>query len=389
MTNQKMPWLIQYNPLYIVSAVCLLFGIYKINGALLAYQLAYTDQILSLISELYQLIVLGSVAFLAKIIKDQRSAHFLAGLGFILALDPTYQTEAFTGMQWAGYLSSILWVCLFMVKMKSYQRLLKVKIHQVHEYIILGGVILFVCTPHLLWSQMIDHECFKLIFVFFFHAVGAYLSFGKRRIKASGIESRILTQFVWISFALLLLRHIEGTWNTYNMDLSSHEIFAMITGFLYFMKQRKDFYVGCLVLLIVAHLHQGVAFCGFLVMAICLVRILKEKMDGAVVIFHIALFFTLLHYGEQFGVNDEVIYFLSSVGLLGNYLFSRKIILLSPLPIGVLYYLKVLWKDINSDLIQGVSVVGIGVFLLLSGLFLHWNYLKKKKESKTKGVKNV
>jgi hypothetical protein len=114
-------WFIRYNPLYFFSAFCVLLGIFLISNNLVteveANNLTYAHLLLTTTVQFYELLVIASIAFLARWINQYRPAVFLVLLELFFLSDCTFRIETLSGLDTAGTIFIVFWVLLAIFKL--------------------------------------------------------------------------------------------------------------------------------------------------------------------------------------------------------------------------------------------------------------------------------
>ena len=106
-------WFIEYNPLYLLSACCVLVGTSELSQGL--SHSPYSGVAVAAVAELYAWALLASAAFLMRA-ELRRPAVMLALLVAVYQCDPTLQTETCAYLGGVGVLSGALWLTSFVAK---------------------------------------------------------------------------------------------------------------------------------------------------------------------------------------------------------------------------------------------------------------------------------
>ena len=107
-------WFIEYNPLYLVSAACVLVGVNQLSEALSSS--SYRMLAVAGVAELYAWALIASAAFLMRI-GMKRPAVMLALITALYQCDPTLHTETCAYLGITGFAASVLWLASFAAKL--------------------------------------------------------------------------------------------------------------------------------------------------------------------------------------------------------------------------------------------------------------------------------
>ncbi|MFZ6871473.1 hypothetical protein ACO0LF_05315 [Undibacterium sp. Di27W] len=127
--KQKKPdihtWLryffVEYNPLYFVSAFCMLYGIFLIDRNLSAMTISsgpMASIALLLVLQLYEISLLAAAIFLAHRLGAIRPAAMLCLLECVLLFDCTFRLEGLALQSWFGAVIDVLWLVMLALKLR-------------------------------------------------------------------------------------------------------------------------------------------------------------------------------------------------------------------------------------------------------------------------------
>lgn len=111
-------WFVQYNPLYLVSAMLVLGGTMLWSRGLAHEGSLYGELGVALIAELYAGALIWGAALLVRI-RQRRPAVMLALLTILYQFDLTLHNEACAYLGLAGVWASIVWMLLFAGKLRA------------------------------------------------------------------------------------------------------------------------------------------------------------------------------------------------------------------------------------------------------------------------------
>src|SRR4051812_37312222 len=109
-------WLVQYNPLYLLSASLCLGGMILCSRGLAREGSAHGELVVAGIAELYAVALIAGAALLTRI-GQRRPAVMLALLTALYQCDLTLHTEACVWLGGAGMVAAAAWLALFVAKL--------------------------------------------------------------------------------------------------------------------------------------------------------------------------------------------------------------------------------------------------------------------------------
>lgn len=112
---------VEYNPLYFVSAFCMLYGIFLIDRNLSAMTMSsgpMASVALLLVLQLYEISLLAAAIFLAHRLGAIRPAAMLCLLECVLLFDCTFRLEGLALQSWFGAVIDVLWLLMLALKLR-------------------------------------------------------------------------------------------------------------------------------------------------------------------------------------------------------------------------------------------------------------------------------
>jgi hypothetical protein len=120
-------WLVEYNPLYLLSATLVLGGMILTSRGLAEQGSLHGQLGVAAIAELYALALIGGAALLVRI-GQRRPAVMLALITALYQCDLTLHTETCVYLGAAGVVASVAWVALFVAKLHALARAVRVRL---------------------------------------------------------------------------------------------------------------------------------------------------------------------------------------------------------------------------------------------------------------------
>lgn len=111
-------WFVQYNPIYLVSAMLVLGGMITAARGLAHEGSLYGPLGIAVIAEVYALALIGGAALLTRI-RQRRPAVLLAIITIAYQSDLTLHTETCAFLGSVGVAASVGWLALFVVKLRA------------------------------------------------------------------------------------------------------------------------------------------------------------------------------------------------------------------------------------------------------------------------------
>jgi hypothetical protein len=216
-------WFVQYNPLYIASAVLVLVGITLMNKGL-----AHDPSHLAmfgprLVTEVYALALIGAAAILTRH-ELRRPAWFVAMFAVIYQGDLTLGTETYALLRF-GVLVSALWLALFVIKLHALAAALRMQLSLSARVVPVMAASALAAVPHL-HRRFGVHALSVVVAAFVFATADAALS-SERRVTSGapltpwqGTVLRRSLRAVWTIWAILASSHLLFWAIQYRLELT-------------------------------------------------------------------------------------------------------------------------------------------------------------------------
>lgn len=205
-------WLVEYNPLYLVSAALVLVGVVMLSGGLAGTGGPLGQLGITAIAELYAWALIGSAAVLVRA-GLRRPAVMLALLAAFYQCDPTLHTETSVHLGRYGMLASAAWLVSFFAKLRFCAWALRLFISRSATAVALLGAAGVALLPWLLYSfspQVVTSLVGAWVFAVF--AAGLWSARAIHGVTALGewalLVARRSLRGVWLGWAAMLLVHV-------------------------------------------------------------------------------------------------------------------------------------------------------------------------------------
>lgn len=219
-------WLVEYNPLYLVSAALVLVGVI-LSSQDLAGQGTLAQLGITAIAEVYAWALIGGAALLVRI-RLRRPAVMLALLAALYQCDLTLHTETSAYLGLAGVLGSVGWFLGFAAKLRALSWAMRLRLSRSAFGVAIFGAAMITVFP---WaSRVLDGPAASSLlgaWVFALFAAGAWTS---RRITSAAIDTewaakvaRRSIRATWAGWATMVLLHV-GFWLSQDPTLSARAL---------------------------------------------------------------------------------------------------------------------------------------------------------------------
>ena len=160
-------WFVKYNPLYFISALCFVFGVFLVSRGM--HKIYWIDGqiILTAVIESYEMLLLVGSFILYRKVSQHRPAIILALLNIIFLFDCTFQTEHISTLGYIGGFSTAIWLLLFIVKLKLLLWIFRLKLPVIGFMVPILAAIGITATPYLLDYTNLDKSTIHLMITWY------------------------------------------------------------------------------------------------------------------------------------------------------------------------------------------------------------------------------
>lgn len=209
-------WFVQYNPVYIASAVLVLVGITLMNGGLATDASRFAMLAPRVVSELYALACIGSAALLVRRGR-RRAAWFVAMFAVVYQCDLTLGTETYALVA-GGAIASALWVVLFSAKIHWLGRALQLEISRSAMLLPVAAASMIALVPHL--QRRVPLPLLAATIALTLAVVSA---------AALATERQVLSRAPLTPWqAIVLRRSLRATWSIWTVLGAAHATFWVV-----------------------------------------------------------------------------------------------------------------------------------------------------------------
>ncbi len=265
-------WLVQYNPLYLLSASLCLAGMILCSRGLAREASLHGELEVAAIAELYAVALIGGAALLTRI-GQRRPAVLLALLTAVYQCDLTLHTEACACLGLIGVAAAAVWVLVFVAKLYALAWAVRLKVSISAGAIATLGAAGLAILPHLL-QRMDTRGASALVAVWLFALFALGIHGSRSVVSAVELDGwgrtvlRRSLRAVWLLWSLLLVLHVAFWSMNYPVRIAVLVPAALLLGTRWIRREAHVWAVtsGAL-LLVAAALPEHFSVCALLVAA--------------------------------------------------------------------------------------------------------------------------
>ena len=374
-------WFVKYNPLYFISAMCFIFGVFLVSRGMHTIEGIDGQIILTAVIESYEMLLLVGSFVLYRKISQHRPATILAVLNIVFLFDCTFQTEHISTLGYLGGISSVIWLLLFVAKLKTLMWIFRLKVPVVGFLVPVLAALGIVGTPYLLDYTNLDKSIIHLaitwygvmlaVLVLWFRP--AVVSKDKLDPQKEVILLRI-SNAAWLIWGGLYLYHIISWIRIWDIVIPLAHVAPLFIITPFITDEEGFTWAGC-TLAILFSVNTPSLF-GLTALLAAMVFCLKGWQNqqprlymGAL----LALHFSLSSFGaESHSLSDPPLWLAVSTGL-GLVAIGWIYRLISAFLI-VLVGVFVFWNPRGPQGIMewGSLLITIGFATLIGGILMNW-----------------
>lgn len=398
-------WFVEFNPLYFISAFCVLYGVFLIARNIDSVATVTPERaqlILFFVMQAYEVLLIGGAAFLVQRAGAVRPAVLLAMLEALFVFDCTFRLEGIAligplaaplmlGL-WLGFTAAKVWALATIFRIALPPRLLA-------STIAVAGAIVGII---MLLSQPGSNKTLVLQLAALF-GTGALLMLEARRpvlvsLLARGEEQNLLNaRCIRAVFRLLIGAYFYHVWSyillAASVDVRAAAILPQAGAFflLYAIIRKSDkeaWVFGVLTLLSVLPTSAHIAYALFVIAGVFAWRVWQGARMGLAVGAAFAAYGGLWLFGWSGGdqgipplppiLSWQTMLLGAALGLIGWLL--RDPLVWAMLAGGIVYgaYLAVEPLVPKSELGLGVLLLGAGFLAFVIGIAVNWWFRTKR-----------
>ena len=208
-------WLVQYNPIYLLSAALVLGGMTLLSRGFAERGSVFGELGVAAIAEVYAFALIGGAALLTRI-QLRRPGVMLALLVVLYQGDLTLQTETSAYLGGAGIVASAVWAIVFGFKLRVLAWAVRLRLSRTAFAVAMFGALGVTVIPHLM-VRADAHTSGSVITIWLFALAVSALWSDREVTSTVSLDAwgrtvmRRALRASWIIWAVLLLFHV-GFW---------------------------------------------------------------------------------------------------------------------------------------------------------------------------------
>jgi len=376
-------WFVLYNPLYFISALCFVFGVYLVSKGMNQINWIDGQIILTAVIEFYEILLLAGSFLLYRIASLRRPAVILAIINICFLFDCTYQIEHISSVPYFGQISTVIWIILFALKLAALTWIFRLKVPLVGYIIPILAAVGIAVPPHFLYYTTIDSSLIHLVSTWYgallaviFLWLRPVVSFPKvLDPQRNAILNRVLNA-AWLIWGGFYLFHTISWIRFFDIDISLANL-APILVVLPFVSKKEEFtWVGSALVILFSMAHPPI-FCvaALLIGMVFLLNGINNRHPRLYIGAILSLYLTLLTVGWQnfpLPEPDPWLTVLTGIGLVTIGWCYRLISAFLLVILGGFAY----WNPRGPrDIMEwGALFIAVGFISLVAGILANWKF---------------
>ena len=376
-------WFVKYNPLYFVSALCFLGGVFLASKGMRSINWIDGQVLLTGVIEFYQILLLGSSFILFRIISQTRPAVILAIMIIFFLFDCTYQTEHISSVKFIGGIWTVFWIVLLAFKLKFLAAIFRLKIPVIGFLFPILAALGIAGAPYLFYYTNMDKSFIHLMMTWYGVILASLVLWFRPmaicRDKLDAMATSVLNRAVnaaWLIWGGFYLFHLISWIRFFDIMITPANV-APLFILLAFISRHEGFtWSGCIMAVILSSANPSLFWLGALLAGV--VFFINGWMNrqarlyiGAIIAVH----FLLTALGWETGPFPSPAPWLSAltgISLLAIAWFFRLVSASLIAVLGAMVY----WNPRGPrDIIDwGSLFIAIGFASLVAGVVINWKF---------------
>lgn len=376
-------WFVLYNPLYFISALCFVFGVYLVSTGMNRINWIDGQIILTAVIEFYEILLLAGSFLLYRIAALRRPAVILAIINICFLFDCTYQIEHISSVPFFGQISTVIWILLFTLKLTALTWIFRLKVPLVGYIIPILAAAGIAVPPYFLYYTTIDGSLIHLVSTWYGAVLTAIFLWLRPVVscpEASNPQRKVILSRIfnaaWLIWGGFYLFHTISWVRFFDIDISLANL-APILVVLPFISKKEEFtWVGSALVILFSLTHPPSFFVAALFIAmVFLLNGMNNRHPRLYIGAILSLYLTLLTVGWQnfpLPEPDPILTVLTGTGLVLIGFFYRLISAFLLVLLGGLVY----WNPRGPrDIIEwGALFIAAGFISLVAGILANWKF---------------
>lgn len=376
-------WFIEYNPLYFFSALCMLSGVFLVSPGFEETAWQFWETVLTLVIEIYQIVLIIGAALLFRYIKLYRPSVILGLLAVSFLFDATFQTEVIGTFDRSGPFITANWVLLAAVKLIALRWAFRLSIPWRVLAVPLLAVAAVAGFPHLFTRTNYDHNTLHLMAVWWGIGLATYIFKTRPQIRCEAALTQraqemlqTITNAVWLIWAGFYLYHLISWFNTFDISLNHPSLYLMplLLALALIANTENQVWAACAGVLFIVFFQLKwlcpVALLTCIVFGVRAWRLKRPRLYiGAVLTAYLAVQ-TIGWSGRPLPAPNHAALFVAAAALIAIAYYFRLALALAPLLLG-LYPIGV---SVGTLGIKGwgLLLIVMAFVTLISGVAVNW-----------------
>jgi len=376
-------WFVLYNPLYFISALCFVFGVYLVSTGMNRINWIDGQIILTAVIEFYEILLLAGSFLLYRVASLRRPAVILAIINICFLFDCTYQIEHISSVPYFGQISTVIWIFLFALKLIALAWIFRLKVPLVGYIIPILAAVGIAIPPHFLYYTTIDNALIHLASIWYGALLAAIFLWFRPTVSCPDVRdpesNLILTRVInaaWLIWGGFYLFHTISWVRFFDIGVNPANLAPMFVVLPFISKKEEYTWVGSAVVILLSLTHPPVFWVATLLLGIVFVlNGINHRQPRLYIGAILSIYLTLLTMGWQnFPLPEPgfLLTVITGMGLVTIGLSYRLISAFIPVLFGGLAY----WNPRGPrDIMEwGTLFIAVGFISLIAGILASWKF---------------
>lgn len=376
-------WFVKYNPLYFLSALCFLGGVFLASTGMRSINWIDGQVLLTGVIELYQLLLIACSFILFRKISQTRPAVILAIMNIFFLFDCTYQTEHISSVHVIGGVWTVFWITLLALKLKFLTIIFRLKVPVIGFLIPIFAATGIAGAPYLFYYTNVDKSLIHLLMTWYGVILAALVLWfrptakckDKPDLRAASVLRRAVNA-AWLIWGGFYLFHLISWIRFFDIIITPANV-APLFILLAFASRKEAFtWAGCIITVLLSAASPSFFWLSALLAGMVFftngwVNRQSRLYIGAI----LGLHFLLATAGWETGpipYPAPWLCVLTGIGLMAVGWFFRRVSAFLIAGLGLIFFLD---PRGPSDIIEwGSLFIAIGYASLFAGVIMNWKF---------------
>ncbi len=374
-------WFVQYNPLYFVSALCVLCGTFLVTNGLETIGWEQGQILLTIVIQTYEILLLIGTALLFRVAGQRRPAVILGIVEVFFLFDPTFQTMTIAHLGTTGFVMSTAWVVMVLVKLEILAWIFRLKTSPTALILPALAAVGVAGMPYALGYAGATNGTIHLIATWYVVGLVAVFLWTPPKITcAITLDAWGQTVFhraskaAWMIWTGLYLYHLAAWMVEFSIPLTLPHAAPFLLLLPFVSKKENAVWAGCLGAVVVTSVEPfTVAPTALLVSLVFACHGWRTHRHRLLVGAVMSLYLAAWTHGWHSGLLPEPELWLNVTTAAVLFVMAWRLQLLSAALAAVVVMLPT-WKNfVPQDTLEwGVLLLVIGFLALIVGVAIYW-----------------